>query len=199
MELPPEIINNLKAASCEDTNGGASIMCTDEDAKCKDTMKNPWSRTDEDAKCKDTVENPLSRTDEDAKCKDTVKRLWSRPEILELISLYEENEGKFNSSTMRNSQVWHMIGEKLQRPGDQCAHEFKYLKGRYLKKKENMGSGDTGNKRFKFDYFDEFDRLFNKKPNVEPIAVASSSAGVKNVTNVISIKKDNSVSIYILL
>ncbi|KAJ3661720.1 hypothetical protein Zmor_006107 [Zophobas morio] len=57
----------------------------------------------------------------------------------------------------------------------QVENKFKYLKGRYIKRKDNMGSRGTGESPVSFEYFDEFDAIFGDKPNVRPIATASSS------------------------
>lgn len=108
---------------------------------------------------------------------------WDREATLLLISLYKENEHKFKNTTIRNEQVWHKISEILKSNGHifskvQCEHKFKYLKQRYIKKKDNMSSNkQSGAEPFTFDYFNEFDDIFSKKPNVTPIAVASSSRG----------------------
>lgn len=57
----------------------------------------------------------------------------------------------------------------------QIENKFKYLKQRYIKKKDNMGNKSTGQSPIVFDYFLEFEEIFGSKPSVKPLAIASSS------------------------
>ncbi|XP_018378207.1 PREDICTED: uncharacterized protein LOC108770936 isoform X1 [Trachymyrmex cornetzi] len=57
----------------------------------------------------------------------------------------------------------------------QCKEKMKYMKKKYSKKIDNMGPKSTGAAPLKCDNFDELDELFGNKPNVIPVAIASSS------------------------
>ncbi|XP_018378209.1 PREDICTED: uncharacterized protein LOC108770936 isoform X2 [Trachymyrmex cornetzi] len=60
----------------------------------------------------------------------------------------------------------------------QCKEKMKYMKKKYSKKIDNMGPKSTGAAPLKCDNFDELDELFGNKPNVIPVAIASSSGNV---------------------
>ncbi|KAI4455688.1 hypothetical protein MML48_9g00014048 [Holotrichia oblita] len=57
----------------------------------------------------------------------------------------------------------------------QCENKSKNLKRGYQKKVDNMKSTFTGAETIKFDYFNRFDEIFGKKPNIRPLSIASSS------------------------
>ena len=104
---------------------------------------------------------------------------WPREAILELIDQYKSHQELFKSTTMKKAKVWTLIQQKLQESGfrysgSQCESKFKYLKARYIKKKENVGTQGTGQSPLKFDYFHEFDNIFGKKANVIPPILAGS-------------------------
>ncbi|KAI4457564.1 myb/sant-like dna-binding domain [Holotrichia oblita] len=111
-----------------------------------------------------------------------IKSSWFRDEILQLINLYEQHKQQFKSTTIKNEKVWQNIGMKLiTHTTDQCRNKFKYLRAKYIEKKDNMGDRQTGAKPIKFEYFDEMDRILGEDPNIIPIAVASSSKGADNI------------------
>lgn len=58
---------------------------------------------------------------------------------------------------------------------DQCKNKFKYLKAKYIKKKDNMSDKASGQKKITFEYFDEFEDMFSSEPNISPLAIASTS------------------------
>lgn len=45
-----------------------------------------------------------------------------------------------------------------------------------------MGAKGTGESPISFEYFEEFDNLFGCKPNIKPVAVASSLLTEHNVS-----------------
>nr|XP_022909150.1 uncharacterized protein LOC111420402 [Onthophagus taurus] len=97
-----------------------------------------------------------------------------------LVDAYKKNEQLFQSSTIRNDTVWKMISEKLKANNlnfgaSQCENKFKNLKRRYQKKKDNMKPTASGAAVIKFEFYNEMEELFGKKPNIEPLAIASSS------------------------
>lgn len=111
-----------------------------------------------------------------------IRTAWSREEILQLIHLYKEHEKKFQSTSVKNDKVWHEISQKLvSHSWEQCKNKFKYLKSKYIQKKDNISSKDTGGGNIRFEFFTEMDELFRRHPNVQPIAIASSSRGIANI------------------
>lgn len=128
------------------------------------------------------IENRQAETDE-----NLIRTTWSREEILSLINLYEEYEKKFKSTTIKNDKVWQEISTKIpSHTWEQCKNKFKYLKSKYIEKKDNMGAKATGAKAIRFDYFDEMEKIFGQHPNVAPVATASSSRGICNITSISS-------------
>lgn len=107
---------------------------------------------------------------------------WTKVDIIKLINLYKKYQPSFKSTTIKNEKVWQSIALQLEsHTAEQCKNKFKYLKSKYMEKRDNMGSKATGSKALKFDYFDEFQDIFGSDPNVEPLAVASSSRGEDNI------------------
>lgn len=111
---------------------------------------------------------------------------WNRNAILSLIELFKENYNNFKSTSIKNEQVWNEITKKMNERGfkytkAQIENKFKYLKQRYIKKKDNMGNKSTYESPIVFDYFLEFDEIFGSKPSVKPLAIASSSKLQVNV------------------
>lgn len=110
------------------------------------------------------------------------KTSWTRNEIVQLISLYKELKTKFQSTTIRNDKVWQEISVQIgTHSWEQCKNKFKYLKSKYVEKKDNMGTKASGAKNMKFEYFEEMDEVFQNDPNIKPIALASSSKGIENM------------------
>ncbi|KAI4461112.1 phage integrase-related [Holotrichia oblita] len=107
---------------------------------------------------------------------------WDRQAILLLISLYKDHHKDFKNTSIKNEKVWGSIKEKFDAEGfkyskTQIENKFKYLKARYIKKKDNEGSKRTGASPISFEYFDDFDEIFGKNPNVTPTSSASSLRG----------------------
>jgi alpha-acetolactate decarboxylase len=107
---------------------------------------------------------------------------WNKNATLMLLNLYKKYMKQFASTTTKNDKVWQELAKDMKTQkffysSVQCRDKFKYLKMRYVKKKDNM-KRETGTENFKFDYFDEMDEIFGKKPNVTPVAIASSSRSI---------------------
>lgn len=112
--------------------------------------------------------------------------VWTQEATKILICTYESMLGQFKSTSIKNEKVWSKIAEILSDAGiactaQQCENRLKYLKGRYLKKRDNMSIRSSGADNFKCEFFPELDSIFGKKPNVTPIAEASTSRGCPNV------------------
>lgn len=105
---------------------------------------------------------------------------WNRKSILLLIAFYKENFHRMCGTSVRNAIVWSAITSAINNEGfnytkKQVENKFKYLKQKYIKKKENMGDKASGASPIVFDYFQEFNEIFGEKPSVTPTAIASSS------------------------
>lgn len=84
---------------------------------------------------------------------------------------------------MRNDKVWHMIAKKLpMHTTEQIKNKFKYLKQKYMGKKDNMGPKSSETGTIKFDYFFEMDEIFSQDPDVQPVSTASSSRGIQRAS-----------------
>jgi len=116
---------------------------------------------------------------------------WTKNEILQLLSLYKIHNHLFKSTTMKNDKIWNMISEKLKsHSSEQCKNKFKYLKQKYVEKKDNMSTKASGAAHIKFEYFDEMDKIFQNDANIVPVSVASSR-GEHNFDNIKEIMESN--------
>ncbi|XP_024883554.1 uncharacterized protein LOC112462157 [Temnothorax curvispinosus] len=135
-------------------------------------------------------------TDNEQENNTTSRTSWNRNEIIELISLYKSHEHLFKSTTMKKDKVWDMIAQKLpMHTTEQIKNKFKYLKQKYMEKKDNMGQKSSGAGSIKFDYFFEMDEIFGQDPDVQPVSTASSLRGIKRASKTSSIEiEENSCS-----
>lgn len=79
-----------------------------------------------------------------------------------------------------------MIADEINHHTPQeVQNKFKYLKQRYIKKKDNMGPRSTGSKPFHFDFYEEFDEMFGKDPNIQPISTASTTTPMTEEQSII--------------
>lgn len=146
-------------------------------ADCDDTYKS--------IECKSINEsaeqfNIIDNTEEENKENYSTVGKWGRNAILLLIELFKDNYKDFKDTSIKNEHVWTKIAQEMNKQGFkftkiQVENKFKYLKQRYMKKKDNMGNKSTGESPIVFDYFLEFDEIFGSKPSVKPLAIASSS------------------------
>lgn len=137
------------------------------------SIKNVVPQTFQKASAKSTS----SEVDE---CHDHVKTFWSRKDILSLISAYKEKKKLFESSTIRNEKVWKQISLSVgNHTSEQCKNKFKYLKRKYIEKKENKIK--TGAERIKFEYFEDMDEILGKNPQITPVILASSVCNENNI------------------
>ena len=126
---------------------------------------------------------------------------WTKSETLCLIEAYENNISIFESNSKKNRLGWIQISKDLKKyifrylfknfrynniinnlyifrkqieyTEDQCQGKFKYLLLCYKKKLDNRH--ETGSAVYAFEFFNELDELFGKKPNIKPKHLASSS------------------------
>jgi len=106
-----------------------------------------------------------------------------------LIDLYKFHEYLFKSTTIKNDKIWDMIAQQLpMHTTKQIKNKFKYLKQKYMEKKDNMGQKSSGASMIKFDYFFEMDKIFSQDPDVEPVSIASSSRGIQCASKTSSVQ-----------
>ncbi|CAH1109740.1 unnamed protein product [Psylliodes chrysocephalus] len=106
---------------------------------------------------------------------------WCDEATKYIIQLYKDNEISFKDPKIRNDQTWKLISDRLIEKGfiftpTQSKNKFKHLKKTYMKCKDNMSKA-SGASPINFKYLYEMDEIFLGKPNVQPLAVASSSLG----------------------
>lgn len=136
---------------------------------CKDVFN--FVTTEEEA---DAVANDATDTLDTASMKKEQRTLWTRDQILKLISLVKEKRHLFDSSTIKNDKVWSVIANELStHTSEQCKNKWKYLKMKYNEKKDNMKN--TGAKCIRFEFFQEIDAIYFQDPTVQPVSLASSS------------------------
>ncbi|XP_031342999.1 uncharacterized protein LOC116173531 [Photinus pyralis] len=107
---------------------------------------------------------------------------WSHEMTLKLIHFLKLHQEDFKSTTIKNDAVYALMKDEMKNDGgnfttSQIKDKVKYLKMRYMKKKDNMKATSSGAAAIQFTYYEEMDDIYGKKPNVEPIAVASSLRG----------------------
>lgn len=113
-----------------------------------------------------------SKSHETAKWKD-------ENAVKSLIKLWQDHESLFKSSVMKNAEVWRMISESLQKMNPnwifnavQCENEFKDLRRHYMATKDHNAQSGVQPKTCKF--YDEMEEVLSMKPNIKPVATASS-------------------------
>lgn len=104
---------------------------------------------------------------------------WNHYAVLSMIEAYRLNMPLFLNQAVKNNMVWEKIRIKLAESNfnytrKQIITKFKYLKKLYVEKKDNMGPKSTGQSPLDFEFFEEFDDLFSKKPNIIPVCIVSS-------------------------
>ncbi|KYM93661.1 hypothetical protein ALC62_15740 [Cyphomyrmex costatus] len=106
--------------------------------------------------------------------------MWTDKSRAMLLHLYKKYKCDFDSNIIKKDDVWTKITCDMKCEGynfsaTQCKEKMKYMKKKYFKKIDNMGPKSTGAAPLKCDNFKELDELFGNKPNVIPVAIASSS------------------------
>ncbi|XP_025989172.2 uncharacterized protein LOC113003548 isoform X2 [Solenopsis invicta] len=135
------------------------------------------------------VAEEMSTTDESCQSSsfehnstDEKNSKWTHDATVALIYEYKNKMSMFQSSTIRNEAVWKIISTNLGQKNfyytpKQCEFKFKNLKKKYTAKVDNMKATASGAAVIKFEYFDVFNEMLGRKPNVVPLATASSSRG----------------------
>lgn len=154
-----------------------------------------WLRYTEDAVETSVLQNSISSCSASSMPDKENRNLWTKNEILQLLSLYKTYNRLFKSTTIKNDKVWSIISVNLKgHTTEQCKNKFKYLKQKYIEKKDNMSTKASGATNIKFEYFDEMDRIFKDDANIVPVSVASSSRGEHNLDDIKEIVESNEES-----
>lgn len=101
---------------------------------------------------------------------------WTHNATVALIHEYKDKINQFQSSAIRKDVIWKIISTNLNRQNfnytpKQCEFKFKNLKKKYYAEIDNKKATASG------EYFDLFNEMLGHKPNVVPLATASSSRG----------------------
>nr|XP_012223298.1 PREDICTED: uncharacterized protein LOC105672743 [Linepithema humile] len=141
------------------------------------------------------ISRPDLITDSEQENNNTTSRTsWNRKEIIELIGLYKSHEHLFKSTTIKNDKVWDMIAQQLpMHTTEKIKNKFKYLKQKYMEKKDNMGQKSSGAGTIKFNYFFEMDEIFSQDPDVQPVSTASSSRGIQRASKTSSVETEENL------
>ncbi|CAH0556428.1 unnamed protein product [Brassicogethes aeneus] len=119
------------------------------------------------------------------------KLKWTHEAIMCLINLYKKHQNDFALTKYKNDKVWGWISNELNANSLQyTANQCKYLKAKYVQKKDNMKSTSSGEACVKFKYFNELDAIFGTKPNVKPVAVASNLVRRKRLRENLTVSDD---------
>ncbi|CAG9760304.1 unnamed protein product [Ceutorhynchus assimilis] len=107
----------------------------------------------------------------------STKKKWLSAPVKNLLFHYGEHRPQFSSTSIRAEEVWKKIHEKMAGDGfhftsEQIKTKFSKLKQQYMKVKDN--NLQTGVAPMDFQWLEEFDAIFAKNHNVEPVATASS-------------------------
>ncbi|KAF0714613.1 Uncharacterized protein FWK35_00025640 [Aphis craccivora] len=118
-----------------------------------------------------------------------------RSETLSLIEAYENNISIFESNSKKNRTGWIQVSKDLKNKLNILRINVKENLNIYycVTKKKLDNRHETGSANYGFDYFDELDRLFGRKPNIKPKYLASSSR-VYNGLNEKGIFNEDNVS-----
>ncbi|XP_040072590.1 uncharacterized protein LOC115332247 [Ixodes scapularis] len=103
---------------------------------------------------------------------------WTRPAVLALIERCAKMEKKSNPVSRT---FWKGLAETLNEMGypvteDQCCNKWKNLKKAYKGVKDH--NAKSGNDRKDWPFLKEMDEIFGRRPEVVPLAVASTSVGL---------------------
>lgn len=103
---------------------------------------------------------------------------WSRGPTLLLISQYKSKQSQIETGKKRKNKAFAEISETLKEHGyyfnhEQCASRLKTITRAYKNMKDH--NNKSGNSRKSFEYEQELNDLYEKRPNIHPQFVLSSS------------------------
>ncbi|KAM0736429.1 hypothetical protein ACS0PU_010390 [Formica fusca] len=96
-----------------------------------------------------------------------------------LIDIYTCKEKDFHSGKSTVKHCWETVSKEMKKMGydistRKCCIKFQAMKRTYKVIKDH--NNKPGNNTRKWKYFDLMDKIFNKKPWVEPLPVAGTSS-----------------------
>ncbi|XP_043270333.1 uncharacterized protein [Venturia canescens] len=103
---------------------------------------------------------------------------WMSPMVLLLLDTYSQNEEKFSNGKYSQKKVWEEIADVMREKipsitGPQCAAKMRSLKKTFKSIKDH--NGKSGNDRRTWPFYENMERIFEKKTWFSPVAIASSS------------------------
>ena len=121
-------------------------------------------------------DNKENNEEKNNKCSD--QHIWTKQETLLLLDIYTSRETQFHNGKITAKHSWENVAKEMKEmghnlSGEKCAIKFQAMKRRYKSIKDQ--NNKSGNHATKWEYFDRMDEIFNKKPWVQPLAVAGTS------------------------
>lgn len=103
---------------------------------------------------------------------------WSRSATLLLISEYKSRQSQIEAGKKRKNKAFTEISETLKEHGyhfnhEQCASRLKTITRAYKNMKDH--NSKSGNSRKSYEYEQELNDLYEKRPNINPKFVLSTS------------------------
>ncbi|XP_011136062.1 uncharacterized protein LOC105181165 isoform X2 [Harpegnathos saltator] len=114
--------------------------------------------------------------------------VWNDKAVKLLFTLYKDHQDDFKSTSIKNNSVWDKIGNKMKSEKynftrTQIKDKWINMRKHYMRVKDY--NKQTGAERKTYRYYDEMDKLYGNKPNVNPIAIASNMR--KNIEDEITL------------
>ncbi|KYN14797.1 Uncharacterized protein C11orf61 like protein, partial [Trachymyrmex cornetzi] len=110
--------------------------------------------------------------------------IWSRSTTLLFLDLYQEYEPSLNNGKCNHKSIYEKISERLADKNisfspKQCMTKLTTMKRMYKKIKDH--NSKSGNNRQTWQYYEQMEEIFGKKPWVKPLCTQSST--VQNSKN----------------
>ena len=122
-----------------------------------------------------------SEVSEVSETEPSVKTRWSRPEVLQLLSVFSAKRQRFKDINVKNKTVWEEISTALNKNGvsctaKMCETKIKNLKRSYVSCVDHNKKSGSGKMR-KCVYYDELQDIYSKDDAIEPQALCSNVDG----------------------
>lgn len=120
--------------------------------------------------------------EEDLEENNLESKLWTDKLILYLINCVKEHDGQFERDIKKN--VWSRIAKLCTQfvnkkiTAVQCDNKWRSLKRRYKTILEHNKT--SGKSRKQWEYYSVMHEIMHKKPEINPVATCSSSAGLRS-------------------
>ena len=111
----------------------------------------------------------------------SVKTRWSRPEVLQLLSVFSAKRQRFKDINVKNKTVWEEISTALNKNGvsctaKMCETKIKNLKRSYVSCVDHKKTSGSG--KMRKCVYDELQDIYSKDDATEPQALCSNVDGV---------------------